>query len=613
MKLQSFASILLQQSREAFLLFEHPLEVISADTISQVNDCLARMREKLDAGYYLAGYLAYEAAAGLNPAMKKTLATSIHSRPSLAYPILFFGVYANVQEVGAEDWSSVTAETHPGGAQWPTTRWQADIAQDEYAKAIASIKARIAAGDTYQVNYSFRLHTAFNNDPLTYFKALQQAQSANYSAYLNLGRYHICSASPELFFQMQDGEITAKPMKGTINRGLHSTQDADRALWLKNSEKNRAENLMIVDMIRNDLGCVAETGSVKVDSLFDIETYPTVFQMTSSVRAQSPHHPIDVLKQIFPCASITGAPKISTMKIIAELEHSPRGIYTGSIGYLAPNGDALFNVAIRTVLIDSEKQQATYGVGGGIVWDSTVEDEFDECHIKAEILTRKPPDIRLLESLRMEADGNVFLLENHVQRMQDAAQYFGFPFSEKGLKRMLANASQHITEAQKIQLWLDSKGNFSIKASALGSKLGQTLRVSPEKSATQSRFIYHKTSQRQFYQALTDKYLADDVLIVNEQGNLTESCSANLVLELDGKLLTPSLDQGLLNGTFRQYLLDQNRIEEAVLEKADLNRATAIYLINSVRGWMKLLKLEEGLYSIDREGLELPSEFGNTN
>ncbi len=609
MALRSCGSMLLPKGKGKYFLFAEPKAFVQANEPKDVERCLWQLQDYLDAGNFVAGYLAYEAAAGLNPSMSQAVHTS---QPN--YPLLYFGVYNAPTEISLHTLAMQTVENSQS-ENW-NLNWQADITQHEYADNIQKIKSAIAAGDTYQVNYSFRMKTEFNLDPLQFFLKLQRAQASEFSAYMQFDDFQICSASPELFFSLQSGKLLAKPMKGTINRGLHKAQDAQRKAWLLESEKNRAENLMIVDMLRNDLGQVAEVGSVNVDTLFDIETYPTVFQMTSSVRAETKHSAIDVLMKMFPCASITGAPKINTMKIIAELEASARGIYTGSMGYITPANDALFNVAIRTVFIDSLAKTASYGVGGGIVWDSTAKDEYKECRFKAEILTREPPDLKLLESMYMNEQKEIYLWDQHIKRLRETSEYFGFAFSEQSVSKQIQEALNGVSgEAAKIRLLLDAQGNVDLEFQDLKSKVGQRVGVSRERSNTQSRFVYHKTSQRQFYLSILDKIPLDDVIIVNLEGRVTESCFANIAIYKGEDLITPPLTDGLLNGTFRSMLLEKKIITETPISLEDLQNAKQAYLLNSVRGWMKLEKREsnlEGLleYEIVEESFQLPSLAG---
>jgi para-aminobenzoate synthetase/4-amino-4-deoxychorismate lyase len=346
-------------------------------------------------------------------------------------------------------------------------------------------------------------------------------------------------------------------------------------------------------MIRNDLGRVAETGSMQVPSLFEIERYPTVWQMTSTVTATSQRSVAEILTAMFPCASITGAPKIRTTHIIASLETTPRRIYTGCIGFIAPGQTAQFNVAIRTVLIDRENHQAEYGVGGGIVWDSTEQEEYAECLTKAHLLSGGWPEFSLLEALLWSPEAGYFLLDYHIRRLTDSGIYFGFPLDKAGVLEKLSRLAESLPgEVHKVQLRLASDGEITCRASPLTAVPKPPLarlRLSPKPVDSTDLFLYHKTTHRQVYEvarkACPD---CDDVLLWNERGEITESDTANVVVELDGERVTPPVSCGLLGGTFRRWLLDQGDIHERVVPVDDLPRCSKIYLINSVRKWREV-------------------------
>ena len=312
--------------------------------------------------------------------------------------------------------------------EYQVGEWEAAVDWPAYSRAIAAIKSYIAQGYTYQVNYTMPLSASFSGDPWALYRDLTQSQQAQFMAYLDLGRFVICSSSPELFFLREGLQFMSKPMKGTARRGRTLTEDHLQMRWLQNSEKNRAENVMIVDMIRNDFGRIAEIGSVDVPELFTVERYPTLLQMTSTVSARSKATLPEIMRAMFPCASITGAPKVRTMEIIKELEPQARGIYTGSIGFITPEQQASFIVAIRTVVIDRLNNQATYGVGGGSVWDSEADQEYQEAFLKAQVLVQRQPSFELLETMRWSEDGGYYLLDLHLQRLAQSAEYFDFPF-----------------------------------------------------------------------------------------------------------------------------------------------------------------------------------------
>jgi para-aminobenzoate synthetase/4-amino-4-deoxychorismate lyase len=388
-------------------------------------------------------------------------------------------------------------------------------------------------------------------------------------------------------------------MKGTAARGGSTEGDRQQAMGLRQSIKDRAENVMVVDMIRNDIGRIAHIGSVQVPSLFETERYPTVWQMTSTVTAETSASWVDILRALFPCASITGAPKPRTMDIITKLEPSPRNLYTGTIGYLAPHRQAQFNVAIRTVLIDSRTHTAEYGVGSGIVWDSDSQKEYDECRVKMLILgdppsaqtSQRQPDFSLLETIRWTPHEGYFLMPYHLQRLQNSADYFSIPVQIDAIQHDLANLSQQLSHVlHKVRLLVDRDGHWRLESTPWIRPTHSPVRLRLATQAIDSSdpFLYHKTTNRQVYDdARSGCSDCDDVLLWNESGHVTESCIANLVVQIDRKQYTPPICCGLLAGTFRAWLLEQHTIEERVIPRDDLCRADRFYLINSVRGWQE--------------------------
>ncbi len=380
-------------------------------------------------------------------------------------------------------------------------------------------------------------------------------------------------------------------MKGTAARGMTLAEDLRNAACLYDSEKNRAENVMIVDMIRNDLGRIARTGSVKVPRLFDIEKYSTVWQMTSTVEALTKASFPEILRALFPCASITGAPKVKTMEIIAAIETTPRNIYTGAIGFVSPDRRAQFSVAIRTILIDKFASKAEYGVGGGIVWDSTAAEEYEECLNKAKIILDPPSPrpFQLLETLLWTPDEGYFLLTRHLERLRESALYFDYPYDEALIRKTLDEKVEELPSGPyRVRLLLSRNGEVECSSVPLGLPDDRLLLVRLARQAVYSRdpFLYHKTTQRNLYEKAQASFRdADDVLLYNEAGEVTESCIANVVILRNGRLVTPPVRCGLLNGTYRAELLDRGEITEDTVTLLELKRAEKIFLINSVRKW----------------------------
>lgn len=352
-----------------WLLFENPIAVITASRLDEVMPSLHAVEAYTSRGLYAAGFVSYEASGAMD--------TAFHTHSLKDMPLLWFGIYAHGERL------SPIYRDVPG---FNLDAWRPSVSLHQYRQAIAEIKEAIRRGDCYQVNYTFRLRSTFHGDPWGLFLALHQAQQSDYSAYLNLGRRHLCCASPEVFFSLQHGTLTCRPMKGTARRGSTVSEDIEMEQWLAASTKDRAENVMVVDMVRNDMARVSEAGTVRVEKLFCIERYPTVLQMTSTVSARVLASIPEIFRGMFPAASITGTPKIRSMQIIRDLESDVRGVYTGAIGYIGPDGNSRFNVAIRTVVIDTQTHRAEYGLGSGIVWDSDADAEYDECRTKARIL-----------------------------------------------------------------------------------------------------------------------------------------------------------------------------------------------------------------------------------
>jgi len=562
----------LLKSNTEWLHFANPHCVVSADKAQDVHGALQNIEELVNKNdWHAAGFVSYEAAPAFDGALRVL--------NSGDFPLLWFGLYPEPHILKTpEVFAQRVAEDQP------ISNWQTSIDREGYNAAIDKVKDYIAQGKTYQVNYTMRLNSDFNGSEWDFFLKLAQTQN-KYAAYIDTGRHVICSASPELFFKLDGNKIFSNPMKGTASRGYTTSEDKTQADWLHSSIKNRAENVMIVDMIRNDLGRIAEIGSVKVPELFTIEKYPTLLQMTSTVQARTNAPLNEIFSALFPCASITGAPKVSTMNIIAKLETTPRKTYTGSIGFIAPNRKAQFSVAIRTALIDRETKSAEYGVGGGIVWDSTSADEYSEALLKARVLTESPIEFSLLETILWTPQDGYFLLEKHIQRLRDSAGYFDASFSTESLTLHLERISAEFNSAKRVRILMNKAGEISVEAkdsSTLNKPFKAALAEQPINSG--DVFLYHKTTNRKIYPIPSKG--RDDILLFNENNELTEFTLGNLVVEIDGELITPPLSCGLLAGTFRAHLLETQRVSERIIRKDELGKCTKIFLINSVRKWV---------------------------
>ncbi len=546
--------------------------MISATTIEAVNPALREVEKAAEIErLFAAGFVSYEAAPAFDEALL--------ARRGDDFPLLWFGLFECVEES--------PALPDPRGIEGEGLLWESEIEKADFLQAIEAIREEIRLGNTYQVNFTHRLRAKAPSDPWPLFLRMVSAQGPGYSTFLDTGRWCICSASPELFFRREGTRLESRPMKGTAKRGRTLAEDEKLASGLSGSPKERAENIMIVDMVRNDLGRVAETGSVEVPVLCGLEKLPTLWQMTSTVTARSKSGFAEVFGALFPPASITGAPKPSTMGIIASLERSPRRIYTGALGFLLP-GCAQFNVAIRTVLVDKQRAVAEYGTGGGITWDSKPGAEFDECTAKAQVLRRCRPPFLLLETMRWEEGAGYSLLEEHLSRLTDSACYFDYEVNEAEVRRALATlAATFAPGPRRVRLTADSAGKINLSHSRLdplGPGLPRVAFGSRPVDASDA-MLFHKTTCRRVYEeALAARPGFSDVLLFNERGEVTESTIANVAVELDGLLWTPPLVCGLLSGTRRARMIAEGSLKERLMTIDEVTEAPRVFLLNSVRG-----------------------------
>lgn len=568
--------LLFESNSKSWLAFENPVEIVVAKDIGDIFSSLRHIQTRVESDQlWAAGFLSYEAS----PAFDRRL--TAHSDSD--FPKLWFGLYRGPHQFSRSEDAKEYKDQQ--------LSWSPSIEREQYDAKIRAIKNLIARGDSYQVNFTMRLRAELGDDfdTMSFFRALTANQQASHAAYLDIGDYAICSASPELFFQLDGNVISTRPMKGTVHRGRTTREDKKLSVWLAESEKNRAENVMIVDMMRNDLGKIAKVGSVQVPKLFALERYPTVWQMVSEVTASTEASFIQIMSALFPAASVTGAPKPKTMEIIAGLEPEPRRIYTGSIGFLAPNRQARFNVAIRTVLIDKKLRTAEYGVGGGIVWDSNSAEEYDECQTKAKVLAQRPREFSLLETMLWTPSNGYALLEEHLSRLIDSADYFGFEYDIAKLRGKLVALHNRLDGRQKIRLLLDRHGTIALQNEAIADVETETpvrLRIAREPIDSSDVFLFHKTTNRACYESarrLTED--CDDVILFNQDGFVTETTIDNIIVEVpDGTFVTPSVSCGLLAGTYRASLLKQGKIVEDTITVEQLKLARSIAVVNSVRG-----------------------------
>ena len=579
-------------------LFLDPEEVVTAESADQVAAAFGRISAAIDDGLYAAGFFSYE--------LGYCLEDKFDAPGAYPLPLLHVGLYRNpaVFDARAGAWASGRVPEMPdvNPAAHPVFSISDTVLSDTwpaYKNNIEAIKRRIEHGDTYQINYTLRLKFRLDGDPLGLYLHLRDQQKVAYSGIWRSGALSVLTLSPELFFRIHEGAVEVRPMKGTVRRGKDNSEDDQLCDFLRNDVKNRAENVMIVDLLRNDLGRVCREGSVNVPRLFEVEPYETLFQMTSTVKAElKPDISLRRLfSSIFPSGSVTGAPKISSMQIIRELETTPRGVYTGAVGFIGPRRrDAVFNVAIRTVA--ARGQDAEMGIGGGIVYDSQPDSEWKEALLKSNFLTdtlaaMAPRDFSLIETFLWTRENGYFLARLHLERLLFAAEHFGFVCDINAVGRRLqeyAAAMEPACPPQRVRLLLHRDGTTTLEKSVIEPDFASTLpwcTVSDYSVLSTNPFLRYKTTVREFYnKAFQSFYDAGytDVLFLNEKGEVTEGCITNVIVELGGDRFTPPLASGLLDGVMRRSLLEAGRIKERTLYPEDLGLAARVFLCNSVRG-----------------------------
>ena len=548
-------------------VFTKPLKELKTRDLGQVETLLREVEAYQEAGFYAVGYVSYEAA----PAFEKKLA--VHPAPLMGEYLLYFTIHEEVETLPfPEDYEAVDLPAN----------WQEEVEAPAYQKAIETIHHHIRQGDTYQVNYTVQLSQELEADPLAIYNRLVVEQRAHYNAFVQHDDVSILSISPELFFKQDDRLLTTRPMKGTTRRGLTNQTDLQEAAWLEADPKNRAENMMIVDLLRNDMNRISEIGSEQVTHLCQVEQYSTVWQMTSTIESRSRPEVdlVQTFQALFPCGSITGAPKISTMEIIQQTEVAPRGVYCGTIGILLPKGKRIFNVAIRT--LQMQGHQAIYGVGGGITWDSKWESEYQETKQKSAVLYRQEPRFDLLTTGRIH-QGELTFLEQHLTRLREASRYFTYPYDEpkllKKLQEELARLDSNLD--YRCRIALQKNGAFKLAIAELKDLPASYLKaqLTEQKLDLAKPFTYFKTSQRAH---LTDK--DHEQIFYLPDGSLLETTIGNLILEIKGNLYTPPAHLPILDGIYRRHLLETGQVEEKLLTLKDLEVADQVYACNALRG-----------------------------
>ena len=570
--------------------FGAPLRVIRADAPGEVAPAFREMAEARALGNFLAGYFSYELGYALEPKLNRLMPCN------RAIPLLWFGVYRPPDVIEGDEARLAFDWWCFGRAFGGRLRHEWD--EGAYRVRFGRVRDLIAAGDIYQANLTFRSRFSFAGDALALYRALRAHSAARYGAYLDDGERQVLSLSPELFFDLApDGTITAKPMKGTAARGADAVSDTLAREHLAESTKNRAENLMIVDLLRNDLGRLARIGSVDVRDIFEVETYPTLHQMVSTVQAGlKPGTGIEeIVRALFPCGSITGAPKIRAMEVISGLEARPRGVYCGAIGHFAPDGSARFNVAIRTLTIAGAAGEL--GIGGGLVQDSIAESEYEEALLKARYYQAARRPLELIETLRWSPSEGFVRLRLHLARMRRSAERFSIPFDEsravEALNSALPSPQRNVTADLRIRLSLDETGAFACTSAPLGeSKPIWTYAISPHGVPSGDVLLRYKTNWREFYDCeyarLSAQLGCDEVLFLNERGEVAEGSRTNVFVTRGDRLATPPLSSGCLDGVLRRSLIGEGRCIEAVLAPEDLQTAD-VWLGNSLRGLIRSL------------------------
>ncbi len=590
--------VLFKKNKETFYLFQNPLQILILEEKTTLDDFFYQWENALDNGKWVAGYFTYEAGYLLDNYFNHSINSFIKKQND--HPLAWLGVFEKPEEItDKNDFFEVIYSLYSDNREfinYHVENFHFSVDQKEYCKNVGKIRELIAQGTLYQLNYGFKVSFRFQGEPLFLFQDLLNQQESEYAGYIDTGNRKIISLSPELFFKKKGNTLTVKPMKGTIKRGDTSERDRENYNILKNSEKDRAENVMIVDLLRNDLGKISRTESVHVESLFDIEEYKTVYQMTSTISSEIKSEVCfqEIFSSLFPSGSITGAPKLKTMEWINRLEQERRGIFCGSIGYVTSSRDARFNVAIRTLEID-QMGTGELGIGSGITYDSDPEKEYEECLLKAKFFTEQ--DYHLIETILWDSHHQEFFLnELHLKRMKKSANELGFPYSERDIIERLESVSLKRAENAKIRLLLHRSGQIDVSVETIKSDNNKKrIKFSRFQTNAQDFYLQHKTSRRNLYeieliQARKEGYY--DVIFCNNDNEITEGSFNNVIIQKGTNFYTPPVKCGLLPGVYREYVINHPVLAYPVIEKVlylpDILKAEAVFLINSVRGIIRV-------------------------
>ena len=561
--------------------YTDPVDILIADDPGDIDDIFAKLTQYHQEGYFIAGYLSYDLGYVFEDALSHRLA------PKRPTPLLNFGIFKTFER------QAPTQLLY--SSQAPDLTLTPLWSEAEYSKRFSQVMDYIRAGDVYQINLTFPMTGPYDGPAHTLYAAFRHRQKGRYGGVVHLGNApDIISLSPELFFRKEGRDMSMRPMKGTRPRSANSQIDEELRLNMRNDVKSQAENLMIVDLLRNDLSRISEPGSVKVPELFALESYETLHQMTSRVVSKlTPDIDMkSIFQNLFPCGSVTGAPKIRAMEIIDDLETTPRGAYCGALGYIDPNGDACFNVGIRTLTLSGKR--LTYNVGSGLVYDSQAQDEYHECLLKADVLSQPPAGI--IETCLWTPNDGIVRGKAHKARMMKSAKALGYPFNPAQYDA-LTDGIKTETNDQHIRMTLSADGDLNLSQKDFVSLDRPKIMVSPHKLSKKVQYSKHKISRRNFYDKERERLKAltgiDEVIFLNESGKLCEGSFTSIFIEKDGKLLTPALKTGILPGVLRAELLRSKKARTADLTEDDLLGAKNIYIGNSMRGLMPAALITE--------------------
>ncbi len=564
-------------------LFNNFKDVIVFNPQDNVNLFFNKIEKYLDKGYWLCGYFTYEFGYCLDPAL-------YHLRKKGDGPLAWLGVCSKPIKIAHDNNSNYSKKTNKRFREdYKVNKIKAGLNFKEYSKSLRVIKDYLQEGFTYQVNFTFKIKFNFSGSVIDFYLDLRRQQPTFYTALISTGADCMLSFSPELFFRSKSRKITAQPMKGTTRKGFYPEYDKLLCQEMRDSLKIKAENLMIVDLLRNDLGRIAN--KIKVPKLFHIERYKTLHQMTSTIEANINRklQIRNIFSALFPCGSVTGAPKIKTMEIIHSLEKEARGVYTGSIGYISPSRKMCFNVAIRTINI--HKRQGQLGVGGGIVYDSSSKEEYKEALLKAKFFTSNNRRIQLIETILLEEPAGYFLLDFHLNRLMKSANYFSIPLHIRALKEKLDCLLCKMEGKFKIRVIVNFDGNVKITRIPLGKVITLAkVKLSSRRVNPENCFLYHKTNRRTLYDQERKKAKQQgyfDVIFMNIHKELTEGAISNLFISKKKCLWTPHVKSGLLPGVLRKHLIKEGKAKEKLIKMEDLLAADEVYVGNSVRGLIK--------------------------